>query len=167
MRRSLLRICVTKITLSLLFWHCTRLNTAINENCVSGRGGDWKTGGACHMENLPELRDSLSSSKTWPKLNIATQLLASRSNQPKLRDISVLNITAMSSRRKDGHLSLYYLGPTAGPASIHRQDCSHWCLPGVPDSWNELLFALLLKHDLSRTWNSTSRTQDVWYTTGF
>ncbi|XP_057538842.1 protein trichome birefringence-like 10 [Amaranthus tricolor] len=128
---------------------------------VHFRGGDWKTGGSCHMENLPELQDSLSSSKTWPKLNIATQLLASRSNQPKLRDISVLNITAMSSRRKDGHLSLYYLGPTAGPASIHRQDCSHWCLPGVPDSWNELLFALLLKHDVSHTWNSTSRTQDV------
>jgi hypothetical protein len=20
-------------------------------------------------------------------------------------------------------------------------DCSHWCLPGVPDSWNELLYA--------------------------
>ncbi|KAG6505065.1 hypothetical protein ZIOFF_037413 [Zingiber officinale] len=23
-------------------------------------------------------------------------------------------------------------------------DCSHWCLPGLPDTWNELLFASLL-----------------------
>lgn len=130
---------------------------------VHFRGGDWKTGGSCHMEHLPELGDSLVSSQTWPKLNIATEVLASRSNQPKLRDISMLNITTMSSRRKDGHLSLYYLGPGAGPASIHRQDCSHWCLPGVPDSWNELLFALLLRRGIfqSQTWNSTSQTQAV------
>jgi hypothetical protein len=25
------------------------------------------------------------------------------------------------------------------------QDCVHWCLPGVPDTWNELLYALLFK----------------------
>ncbi|KAJ8773568.1 hypothetical protein K2173_005814 [Erythroxylum novogranatense] len=25
------------------------------------------------------------------------------------------------------------------------QDCSHWCLPGVLDTWNELLYASLLK----------------------
>jgi hypothetical protein len=24
------------------------------------------------------------------------------------------------------------------------QDCSHWCLPGIPDSWNELLYSTLL-----------------------
>lgn len=128
---------------------------------LSDRGGDWKNGGSCHMENLPELRESLVSSQTWPKLKIATEVLASRRNQPKLRDICTLNITVMSSRRKDGHLSLYYQGPGAGPASIHRQDCSHWCLPGVPDSWNELLLALLLKRDVSQTGNSTSRTRDV------
>ncbi|KAK2996658.1 hypothetical protein RJ639_026226 [Escallonia herrerae] len=51
----------------------------------------------------------------------------------------------MSSRRKDGHASVYYLGSKSGPASLHRQDCSHWCLPGVPDSWNELLYALFLR----------------------
>lgn len=130
---------------------------------VHFRGGDWRTGGACHMETLPELEASTISPKTWSKLTIATELLSAHSNRPKLRDINVLNITVMSHRRKDGHSSLYYLGPGMGPASIHRQDCSHWCLPGVPDSWNELLYALFLRREseISRTWNSTGPKKQV------
>ncbi|KAK0608357.1 hypothetical protein LWI29_029510 [Acer saccharum] len=58
---------------------------------------------------------------------------------------SILNVTYMTAQRKDGHSSLYYLGPIESPAPLHRQDCSHWCLPEVPDSWNKLLFALFLK----------------------
>lgn len=129
---------------------------------VHFRGGDWRTGGACHMETLPDLGETKVTSQTWPKLTIASQVLSAHSSSPKLKDMNVLNITIMSHKRKDGHSSLYYLGPGAGPASIHRQDCSHWCLPGVPDSWNELLFALLLKREASSTWNSTaSRTRIV------
>lgn len=59
--------------------------------------------------------------------------------------VEVLNVTQMTELRKDGHPSLYYVGPHSGPAAIHRQDCSHWCLPGVPDAWDELLYALLLR----------------------
>jgi len=127
-----------------------------NTNNVSGcRGGDWRTGGACHMETLPELGALTVSSQTWPKLTIAADVLSASSyQQPKLRDIDVLNITIMSHKRKDGHSSLYYLGPGMGPASIHRQDCSHWCLPGVPDSWNELLYALFIRREISKTQNS-------------
>jgi hypothetical protein len=25
--------------------------------------------------------------------------------------------------------------------------CSHWCLPGVPDTWNELVYSFLLLRD--------------------
>ncbi|CAN1151658.1 Protein trichome birefringence-like 10 [Linum perenne] len=51
----------------------------------------------------------------------------------------------MTARRKDGHSSLYYL--SSQPAPLRKQDCSHWCLPGVPDSWNELVYALFLKRE--------------------
>lgn len=68
----------------------------------------------------------------------------------RMGKIELLNVTGMTSQRKDGHSSLYYLGPSKGPASPHRQDCSHWCLPGVPDSWNELLYAIFLKRDVHR-----------------
>ncbi|KAF1898081.1 hypothetical protein Lal_00032845 [Lupinus albus] len=53
------------------------------------------------------------------------------------KPVSLLNITTLSLLRKDGHPSIYGLG---GPTQI---DCSHWCLPGVPDTWNEILYNLI------------------------
>ncbi|KAK4792773.1 hypothetical protein SAY86_023208 [Trapa natans] len=113
------------------------------------RGGDWKNGGSCHLGTLPVLGSSLLPSETWNQFEIFNGILSSSppSSQLGAINLQVLNITGMSSRRKDGHPSLYYLGPKVGPAPLHRQDCSHWCLPGVPDSWNELLYAMLLKHE--------------------
>ena len=55
-----------------------------------------------------------------------------------------MNVTQMTALRPDGHPSTYYLGATAGPAPLNKQDCRHWCLPGIPDTWNELLYARIL-----------------------
>lgn len=54
--------------------------------------------------------------------------------------VHLLNITRLSRQRKDGHPSVY---GQSGSHSDLTMDCSHWCLPGVPDTWNELLFAEL------------------------
>lgn len=51
--------------------------------------------------------------------------------------VNLLNITTLSQLRKDGHPSSYGHGGHRG------MDCSHWCLPGVPDTWNHLLYASL------------------------
>ncbi|XVE53062.1 hypothetical protein DITRI_Ditri02bG0174300 [Diplodiscus trichospermus] len=51
----------------------------------------------------------------------------------------LLDITLLTQLRKDGHPSIYAEG---GPIFI---DCSHWCLAGVPDTWNQLLYAALLQ----------------------
>ncbi|KAA8548597.1 hypothetical protein F0562_000281 [Nyssa sinensis] len=130
---------------------------------VHFRGGDWRTGGSCHSETLPELGSSLVPVHTGAQYNIFIDVLSSRSktsNTSKPMTLDILNITYMTSKRKDGHSSLYYLGPKSGPAPLHRQDCSHWCLPGVPDAWNELLYALFLKREAIQTWNtSTFRAQ--------
>ncbi|KAL9239140.1 hypothetical protein vseg_013489 [Gypsophila vaccaria] len=117
---------------------------------VHFRGGDWKAGETCHMESLLEIGMSLVPPQIWSKLTIATDIFTS-SNKSHLnpRPINVWNITIMSSRRKDGHLS------------VHRQDCSHWRLPGVPDSWNELLYIVLFRPSFSQSWNATSQTQTV------
>ncbi|KAL5995902.1 Protein trichome birefringence-like 11 [Asimina triloba] len=121
---------------------------------VHFRGGDWKHGGSCHLETLPELSASQLLSRSWGEhLDVASSLVSSKT--PAL-GLTLLNVTPMTALRKDGHSSIYYLGPGAGPAPLHRQDCSHWCLPGVPDAWNELLYALFLKRDSSRHRNSTS-----------
>lgn len=93
------------------------------------------------------------STQPWAHLlNPFQEVLSSKASALELE---ILNVTQMTALRKDGHPSLYYLGPAGGLAAIHRQDCSHWCLPGVPDAWNELLYALILRRDMLRQQNST------------
>ncbi|KAK8548539.1 hypothetical protein V6N12_061451 [Hibiscus sabdariffa] len=119
-------------------------------------GGDWKTGGSCHLETLPELGTSVAPSETWELLEIVKEVLSTHSNASNGVKVDILNVTRMTTPRKDGHASLYYLGPKESPAPIHRQDCSHWCLPGVPDAWNELFYAVFLKHSSNHTFNSST-----------
>ena len=62
--------------------------------------------------------------------------------------ITFLNITQMSSYRKDAHTSIYKkqwnpLTPEQLANPVSYADCTHWCLPGLQDTWNELLFAKL------------------------
>lgn len=51
----------------------------------------------------------------------------------------LLNVTTLSQLRKDGHPSVY------GHGGHRDMDCSHWCLAGVPDTWNQLLYAALIQ----------------------
>uniref|UniRef100_N1QS84 Trichome birefringence-like C-terminal domain-containing protein n=1 Tax=Aegilops tauschii TaxID=37682 RepID=N1QS84_AEGTA len=62
--------------------------------------------------------------------------------------VGVVNITQLSEYRKDAHTQIYKkqwnpLTPEqiANPKSY--ADCTHWCLPGLQDTWNELLYAKL------------------------
>ncbi|XP_019456745.1 PREDICTED: protein trichome birefringence-like 33 [Lupinus angustifolius] len=62
--------------------------------------------------------------------------------------ITFLNITQLSSYRKDAHTSIYKkqwspLTPEQLANPVSYADCVHWCLPGLQDTWNELLFAKL------------------------
>lgn len=54
--------------------------------------------------------------------------------------VTFLNITRLSEYRIDGHPSIYGRKSQKNAKFKSIQDCSHWCLPGVPDTWNELLF---------------------------
>ncbi|KAJ1433055.1 PC-Esterase [Sesbania bispinosa] len=112
---------------------------------VHFRGGDWNSGGGCHLETLPDL----GSLPVLSDIHFRTifDVLSEHTSKSKVLKLELLNVTQMSLRRKDGHASIYYLGQDKGTASMQRQDCSHWCLPGVPDSWNEILYALLLKRN--------------------
>lgn len=116
---------------------------------VHFRGGDWNTGGSCHLETLPDLDLKSIPSGIWKQLKLVLDTLSKHLKKSDMLVVDVLNVTQMTLWRKDGHASLYYLGPKMGPAPLHRQDCSHWCLPGVPDAWNELLYALFLKREAS------------------
>ncbi|KAF9604256.1 hypothetical protein IFM89_004962 [Coptis chinensis] len=48
---------------------------------------------------------------------------------------------SLSRDDEDGHPSIYGKNVTDGrKVSTRRHDCSHWCVPGVPDAWNELIY---------------------------
>ncbi|KAI3939603.1 hypothetical protein MKX01_038558 [Papaver californicum] len=65
-------------------------------------------------------------------------------------EVTLLNITQLSEYRKDGHTSVYT--ERGGKLLTSEQksdpktfaDCIHWCLPGVPDTWNEILYAHII-----------------------
>ncbi|KAI3880276.1 hypothetical protein MKX03_031772 [Papaver bracteatum] len=57
-----------------------------------------------------------------------------------------LDISKLTFYRSDGHPSMYARKfKTIQERIAAHQDCVHWCLPGVPDTWNELLYFSLLK----------------------
>lgn len=54
------------------------------------------------------------------------------------KPVRLLDITTLSEYRKDAH-------PGAFSGLHNGLDCSHWCLPGLPDTWNLLLYAALTR----------------------
>ncbi|ESW26564.1 hypothetical protein PHAVU_003G129900 [Phaseolus vulgaris] len=90
-------------------------------------GGDWNTGGSCD--------------NTKP-MSVGKEILEEESSDQgaahavKGTGVKLLDITALSQLRDEAHISRFSI--TAKPGV---QDCLHWCLPGVPDTWNEILFA--------------------------
>uniref|UniRef100_M1C616 Trichome birefringence-like C-terminal domain-containing protein n=1 Tax=Solanum tuberosum TaxID=4113 RepID=M1C616_SOLTU len=91
--------------------------------------GDWNTGGRCD--------------NTIP-LTKGNEVQQEESSDPVIGDavkgtkVNLLDITAISELRDESHLSHYSLKASEG-----INDCLHWCLPGIPDTWNELLYAQL------------------------
>ncbi|XP_077210316.1 protein trichome birefringence-like 14 [Tasmannia lanceolata] len=91
--------------------------------------GDWNSGGSC--DNTTPLAGG-------------NQVLQDKSSDPDAEGavegtrVKLLDITALSQLRDECHISRYSIKATPG-----MQDCLHWCLPGVPDTWNEIIFAQL------------------------
>lgn len=54
--------------------------------------------------------------------------------------VTVMHVTPMGASRSDAHVGTWSDNPLV-------PDCSHWCLPGVPDAWNEILFSQLLSQN--------------------
>ncbi|XP_057866561.2 protein trichome birefringence-like 2 [Cryptomeria japonica] len=104
-------------------------------------GGQWNSGGQCHKESEPIYNDTYLT-KYNPKMEVLESVI-----QEMKVPVMYLNITRMTDYRKDAHPSIYrkqFPSQEERIQEVRYQDCSHWCLPGVPDTWNELLYASLL-----------------------
>lgn len=105
-------------------------------------GGQWNSGGQCDNQTQPITNDDYLSQ--YPsKMSLLEKVLAGMKTP-----VTYMNVTKMTDYRKDGHPSLYRKHHSF---DLMIQDCSHWCLPGVPDIWNEILYAHLLLHHTHTT----------------
>ncbi|XP_004296155.1 PREDICTED: protein trichome birefringence-like 1 isoform X1 [Fragaria vesca subsp. vesca] len=105
------------------------------------RGAAWNAGGKCDGETKPTTETEYGGE--YPSYVKIFESVLEKMKTP----ILYLNITAMTDFRKDAHPSFYRKPNLTAEErqATSIQDCSHWCLPGVPETWNELLFAQLLR----------------------
>ncbi|KAJ4848745.1 Protein trichome birefringence-like 13 [Turnera subulata] len=100
-------------------------------------GGDWDQGGSCARRQplLPEQVEEMFSLKN-NGTNVESRLVNKHLFKAlKHSNFHVLDITRMSEFRADAHPS------TAGGKK--HDDCMHWCLPGLTDTWNDLFILQL------------------------
>ncbi|CAN6166872.1 unnamed protein product [Urochloa humidicola] len=90
--------------------------------------GDWNTGGTCG-NTVPLSNGSEVLQDHSIDIPAETAVKGTR--------VKLLDITAISKLRDEGHIS----NSSFKKASTGINDCLHWCLPGIPDMWNEILFA--------------------------
>ncbi|KAK6919169.1 Trichome birefringence-like, N-terminal domain [Dillenia turbinata] len=93
-------------------------------------GKDWnEPSKSCKGESQPFFGQKYPAGT--PLASIVINKVLSRVKKP----VFLLDITTLSQYRKDAHPSYY--------GKHNGLDCSHWCLPGLPDTWNELLYTAL------------------------
>ncbi|CAK9150438.1 unnamed protein product [Ilex paraguariensis] len=116
-------------------------------------GEEWgmAKGETCYNETNPISKEGYwgrgSDIRMMQKVGAAIEEL-------KIRGLKVqfLNITQLSEYRKESHPSIYrkqWKPLTEEQLSDPRRyaDCKHWCLPGVPDVWNEILYAYIFGYE--------------------
>ncbi|GAV62987.1 PC-Esterase domain-containing protein/PMR5N domain-containing protein, partial [Cephalotus follicularis] len=93
------------------------------------KNGDWNTWGSC--DNSTPLTEGSEVSQDGSSDDVVEGAV-------KGTRVKILDISALSELRDEGHISRYSVKRTPGIS-----DCLHRCLPGIPDTWNELLVAQL------------------------
>ncbi|PWA67599.1 PC-Esterase [Artemisia annua] len=115
------------------------------------KGIEWGMKGDqnCLNETEPIMKDKFWESGSDLRM---LRILESSLNRLKAGGVNVqmINISQMTQYRKDAHPSihrLHYSPLTEKQLSNPKSyaDCTHWCLPGVPDVWNELLVTYILR----------------------
>ncbi|XP_077214763.1 protein trichome birefringence-like 33 [Tasmannia lanceolata] len=101
-------------------------------------------GGNCYNQTAPIEDPTYWGSSSRKDIMRVIRRVFSKMKVP----ITFLNITQLSEYRKDAHTSIYKkqwspLTPEQLANPVSYADCAHWCLPGLQDTWNELLYAKL------------------------
>ncbi|KAH7553858.1 hypothetical protein JRO89_XS12G0068000 [Xanthoceras sorbifolium] len=108
---------------------------------------DWgnKDGLKCYNETKPVMKKKHWGSGSDKRMMSVVADIVHKMKVP----VTFINVTQISEYRIDAHSSVYT--ETGGKLLTEEQkadplrhaDCIHWCLPGVPDTWNQIFFAHL------------------------
>ncbi|KAK6932999.1 PC-Esterase [Dillenia turbinata] len=111
---------------------------------------DWENpnGIKCALETTP----IFNLSTWWLDVGTDRRVVAVAKNITASMTVPVyfLNITTLSEFRKDAHTSVYtirqgkMLTPEQQSDPETYADCIHWCLPGLPDTWNEFIYTRII-----------------------
>ncbi|KAE9622238.1 hypothetical protein Lal_00032503 [Lupinus albus] len=110
------------------------------------RSEDWsnKEGMKCFNETQPVRKKKHWGSGSDKRIMNIVAKVVKKMKVP----VKLINITQISEYRIDGHSSVYT--ETGGKLLSEEErtnpqnaDCIHWCLPGVPDTWNQIFLAML------------------------
>ncbi|XP_028401916.1 protein trichome birefringence-like 6 isoform X2 [Dendronephthya gigantea] len=110
-----------------LFWRCSEVSHFF--------GGEWNTGGQCRR-STPSSHSLANAVSLFIEQAVIDCIADTSSN------ITLFDITEMSSYRQDAH-------PSSQTETAGSTDCKHWCLPGVPDHWNEIWLNILKVKSMS------------------
>ncbi|XP_071680502.1 protein trichome birefringence-like 38 [Lolium perenne] len=97
------------------------------------RGQEW---GAARRKTCMGETEPLNSTGTYPGGPIRQQGIIRSVLASMAKPVYLLDFTFMSQLRKDAHPSKYNGGNFG-------RDCTHWCIAGLPDTWNILFYAAL------------------------
>lgn len=113
------------------------------------RAEEWGAtkGDTCYKETDMIAKEGYQGRGTDPKMMQVVEKVLDDLKTKGL-NVQMLNITQLSEYRKEGHPSIYrkQWEPLTQEQISNPNgyaDCIHWCLPGVPDVWNELLYAYI------------------------
>ncbi|KAF3668275.1 hypothetical protein P3S67_016709 [Capsicum chacoense] len=111
-------------------------------------GQEWnasKSNSNCNGETQP-INGSVYPGGPMAASTIVKEILGNMT-----KPVTLLDITLLSQLRKDGHPSIYGSTNNNNKVTMIKKgnDCSHWCLAGVPDTWNQLFYALLVNQGKS------------------
>ncbi|KAI3752955.1 hypothetical protein L2E82_24998 [Cichorium intybus] len=106
-------------------------------------GGDWNQNGSCLFdEPLKKFELDLWFDPRNNGVNKEARLVNGLIIKAlEETGIEVVDLTHMSEFRADGHPATW-LGKKDA-VSVWGQDCMHWCLPGVPDTWVNVMWQLI------------------------
>ncbi|XAR49556.1 hypothetical protein NMG60_11032802 [Bertholletia excelsa] len=116
------------------------------------RGKQW-----CYNQTKPIMDESFKGSFPEPLMEALKRTIR-RMKTP----VRYMNVTKLSEYRIDAHPAWY--GEKRGKLLMENKeikqlsastDCSHWCLPGLPDTWNRLLYTLLVFDTLGKRTDSS------------